>query len=59
MANFGVIDGTGYLPKLLEAEASILRETEAFLKTRPTPAERADFQDRMAVHALAAMQAVK
>ena len=52
-------DGTGYLPKLLEAEAAILRETETFLKTRPTPDGKADFQDRMAARALAAMQAVK
>jgi len=52
-------DGTGFLPKLLEAEEAILRETEAFLKTRPEPAEKADFQDRMAARALAAMKAVK
>jgi len=52
-------DGTGYLPKMLEAEAGILRETEAFLKTRPTLSDRAEFQDRMAARALAAMQAVK
>ena len=52
-------DGTGYLPKLLETEADIIRETEAFLKTKHTPAELAGFQDRMAARALAAMQAVK
>jgi len=51
--------GTGYLPKMLEAEADILTQTEAFLKNRPTPREKAEFQDRMAALALAAMQAVK
>ncbi len=52
-------DGTGYLPKLLEAEAGILSETETFLKSRHTPADLAGFQERMAARALAAMQAVK
>ena len=52
-------DGAGYLPKLLEAEADIIREAEAFLKTKHTPAELAGFQDRMVARALAAMQAVK
>jgi hypothetical protein len=52
-------DGTGYLPKLLEAEAGILSETENFLKIRPGPAELAAFQARMAARALAAMRAVQ
>lgn len=51
--------GTGYLPKLLETEADIVRETSAFLKTPHTPVELAEFQDRMAARALTAMQAVK
>ena len=59
VSNLDNADGTGYLPKMLEAEAGILRETEAFLKTRPTSSDRAAFQDRMAALALAAMRAVK
>jgi hypothetical protein len=51
--------GTGFLPKLRQVENEILTDTAAFLKQKHTPAELADFQDRMAAKAYAAMQAVK
>lgn len=51
--------GTGYLPKLLDAEAAIVRETREFLKSPHTADELAAFQDAMATRAMAAMQAVK
>jgi hypothetical protein len=50
--------GTGYLPKLLETEAAIIRETKTFLSKPRTPAELGDFQDRTAARALEAMKRV-
>jgi hypothetical protein len=50
--------GTGFLPGLLAAEDEILTDTAAFLDKAHTPAELAEFQNRMAERALAAMTAV-
>jgi hypothetical protein len=47
--------GTGFLPGLLEAERAIIAETDAFLSQPHSADEYREFQDRMAVRALAAM----
>ena len=39
---------TGFLPALQKAQQAIYEATEAFLRTRHTPAEFAQFQDQMA-----------
>ena len=50
-------EGTGFLPRLLQAEKEIFSLTEEFLKTAHPPAELAAFQERMAAKALAALSA--
>lgn len=60
--NLTVLDnaaGTGYLPRLLEVEQSILDDTEAFLVGPHTAREYAEFQDAMAERAHAALKAVR
>ena len=51
-------EGTGFLPRLLQAEKEIFDLTEEFLKLPHTPAELAVFQNRMAEKALAALQGI-
>ena len=51
-------EGTGYLPGLLEMEASIFSETEAFLAGGPTPGELAGFQEEVANRVLAHLRSV-
>ncbi len=48
---------TGFLPGLLAAEREIFARTEAFLRTAPSAAAMAAFQEEMALKALAALQA--
>ncbi|MBE0665924.1 MAG: hypothetical protein IH584_08865, partial [Candidatus Aminicenantes bacterium] len=52
------LEGTGFLPGLLETEKKIFASTEEFLKFPHTPAELAAFQEQMAEKALAALRAV-
>ena len=52
-------EGTGFLPALQKAQQAIYEATAAFLQTPHTPAEFAQFQDRMAADALAALQKVR
>jgi hypothetical protein len=51
-------EGTGFLPRLLETEKEIFDLTDEFLKLPHTPAELADFQERMSEKALAVLQTV-
>lgn len=48
---------TGFLPGLLAAEREIFALTEAFLRTAPSTAAMAAFQEEMALKALAALKA--
>ena len=50
-------EGTGFLPALLAVEREIFARTEAFLRTSPSAAAMAAFQEEMALKALAALQA--
>jgi hypothetical protein len=51
--------GTGWLPRLLEVEASIQADTERLLAGKPPrPRDLARFQDEMAQRALQALQAL-
>lgn len=52
-------EGTGYLPSILREEAGVVSATKEFLKAKHSPAELAEFQDRMAARAMTAMRAVK
>lgn len=52
-------DGTGFLPVLKQAQQTIYEATAAFLQTPHTPTEFAQFQDRIAADALAALQKVR
>ncbi|MCY2994478.1 MAG: hypothetical protein NTY19_42420 [Planctomycetota bacterium] len=52
-------EGTGFLPTLQKAQQAIYEATAAFLQRPHTPAEYAQFQDRMAADALAALQKVR
>jgi len=51
-------EGTGFLPRLLEAERDIFALTDEFLKMPRSGAELATFQNRMAEKALAALQEI-
>ena len=51
-------EGTGYLPGLLEMEASIFAETEDFLAGQPGPEELAVYQETVANRILGHLQAV-
>jgi hypothetical protein len=52
-------EGTGFLPALQKAQQAIHEATATFLQTPHTAAEFAQFQDRMATDALAALQKVR
>lgn len=52
-------EGTGFLPGLQKAQQAIYEATAAFLQARHTPAEFAQFQERIAADALAALQKVR
>jgi len=51
--------GTGFLPRLEQVQAEILVETAEFLKVSRTPAELAEFQEKMARKALAVMRSIQ
>jgi len=50
--------GTGWLPGLLDVERTIIAETDAFLAKQPSPAELAEFEQKMAVRAHEALKGV-
>jgi hypothetical protein len=52
-------EGTGYLPKLLAAEAEILAKTEAFLEGPHTALEYRKFQEEMSDFAYKTLKSVK
>ena len=52
------IDGSGYLPGLLEAETAIFADTAAFLAGRPGPEKLGDFQEQVAERVLAHLQSI-
>ena len=52
-------EGTGFLPALQKAQQAIHEATATFLQTPHTAAEFAQFQDRIAADALAALQKVR
>jgi hypothetical protein len=52
-------EGTGFLPALQKAQQAIHEATATFLQTPHTAAEFAQFHDRMAAEALAALQKVR
>jgi hypothetical protein len=51
--------GTGWLPKLLEAEAETLSQTAKFLEKNPSPAELAAFENAAAERALSVLRNIK
>jgi hypothetical protein len=52
-------DGTGFLPRILETEQEIFRETETFLKQKRNPNQLAEFQDKMAEKVLTTLENIK
>ncbi len=58
LARLDNAEGTGYLPDLLEVEASIFAETDTFLAGGPTPGEFAEFQENVANRVLTHLQSV-
>jgi hypothetical protein len=52
-------EGTGFLPRLLQAEKEIFELTEEFLKMQHPAEELAAFQNQMAEKALAVLQGIK
>ena len=52
------VDGTGYLPGLLETESSIFSDTAAFLAGRPGPEELGDYQEQVADRVLGHLQSI-
>lgn len=52
-------DGTGFLPRILEIEQEIFRETEAFLKNKRDSRELAAFQDKMADKVLSTLEKIE